>query len=79
MRETTQQIGEGLARLPRLLTQAERIGNQLEASGLRLHPDSLEALRGGNSARRRFWYGIALGAGLGAAIALALAGLILSV
>jgi ubiquinone biosynthesis protein len=79
VRETTQQIGEGLARLPRLLTQAERIGNQLEAGGLRLHPDSLEALRGGNSGWRRFWYGIALGAGLGAAIALALAGLILSV
>ena len=79
LRETTQQVGEGLARLPKLLTHIERISDQLASGGIRLHPETLEALRGGGDAgRKRFWYGIALGAALGAAAALALAALLLT-
>ncbi len=57
-RGAIQDLGRTLERLPGLVADAERLASDLAAGGLRLHPDSLEALSGegaGRSARWAFW------------------------
>jgi ubiquinone biosynthesis protein len=57
-RGAIQDLGRTLERLPRLAADAERLASDLAAGGLRLHPDSLEALSGqgaGRNARWAFW------------------------
>ncbi len=61
-RGAIQDLGRTLERLPRLVAGAESLATDLAAGGLRLHPDSLEALGGqgaGRSARWAFWIALA--------------------
>ena len=56
-RGAIQDLGRTLERLPRLVADAERLTSDAVAGGLRLHPDSLEAMGGdaGRNARWAFW------------------------
>jgi ubiquinone biosynthesis protein len=57
-RGAIQDLGRALERLPRLVADAESLASDLAAGGLRLHPDSLEALGtegAGRSAHWAFW------------------------
>jgi ubiquinone biosynthesis protein len=61
-RNAIQDLGLTLERLPRLAAEAERLASDLAAGGLRLHPDSLKAMGGGEagrSARWAFWIALA--------------------
>ena len=62
-RGTIQDLGRTLERLPRLVADAEGLASELAAGGLRLHPDSLKAMGGGEgagrSARWAFWIALA--------------------
>ncbi len=57
-RGAIQDLGRTLERLPRLVADAESLASDLATGGLRLHPDSLEAMGGegaGRNARWAFW------------------------
>ena len=61
-RGAIQDLGQTLERLPRLAAEAERLATDLASGGLRLHPDSLKAMAGGDanrSARWAFWIALA--------------------
>ena len=61
-RGAIEDLGRTLERLPRLVAEAERLASDLAGGGLRLHPDSLEALSGqgaGRTARWAFWIALA--------------------
>ncbi len=54
-RNAIQDLGQTLERLPRLAAKAERLAADLASGGLRLHPDSLKAMGGGDAGRTARW------------------------
>ena len=54
-RGAIQDLGRTFERLPRLVADVERMAADLTAGGLRLHPDSLEAMGGPGSQRNARW------------------------
>ncbi|MEE9210419.1 MAG: 2-polyprenylphenol 6-hydroxylase [Kiloniellales bacterium] len=54
-RGAIQDLGRTFERLPRLVADVEQMAADLTAGGLRLHPDSLEAMGGQGSQRNARW------------------------
>ena len=71
LRDAAQDLGRGLERLPRLLSDVERASSRIAAGDLRLNPDSLKGLTAGGNRATRFGFWIALAALAAALIALA--------
>jgi ubiquinone biosynthesis protein len=51
MRETMGEMAANIARLPELLALAEKSASMLADGRVRLHPETVQALRGGNGGR----------------------------
>ncbi|MCW8971618.1 MAG: hypothetical protein OQK23_10200, partial [Rhodospirillales bacterium] len=64
LRETLFEAAEAVRRLPRVLEGLERAADTFTEDGLRLHPDTLRAMRGDRSfnGAANWWPLIALGA-----------------
>jgi ubiquinone biosynthesis protein len=75
VRKVGQDLAKTLERLPALIENVDRVAGDLAAGGLRLHPESAQALtvRGGRAAHWALWIalvalGVALGMALGVAV-----------
>jgi ubiquinone biosynthesis protein len=68
--EAIDDLARGLERLPQLISEMEETVGSLASGGLRLHPDSVEALAAsrGGGARWPLWAGAALAVALIAAL-----------
>ena len=71
LRDAAQDLGRGLERLPRLLSDVERASSRIASGDLQLNPDSLKGLTAGGNRATRFGFWIALAALAAALIALA--------
>ncbi len=54
-RGVIQDLGRTFERLPRLVAEVEQVASDLTSGGLRLHPESLEALNSQGAQRSARW------------------------
>ncbi len=62
IKETAVEGLQALKRLPGIVRHSEQVLNELQQGGIRLHPKTVEAMRGGNRGVMRQWLNFAWGA-----------------
>ena len=56
VRDHAKEMGESLRKLPKMLKQTERVLADIQQGGLKLHPDTTEALRGKDRSQRQWMF-----------------------